>query len=128
MESCLNKRGETPMDNIAKSLEEQLQKDLEEIEQQDLGSDARKAKQAQMIDLYRLKIEEDKLALEKEQKQWERTSKTIFDTLGIVVPNSIALYSVLKVMKFEETGFVKTFSARRILGWVKPGNIMKLFK
>lgn len=128
MESCLNKKGETPMDNIAKSLEEQLQKDLEEIEQQDLGSDARKAKQAQMIDLYRLKIEEDKLALEKEQKQWERTSKTIFDTLGIVVPNSIALYSVLKVMKFEETGFVKTFSARRILGWVKPGNVMKLFK
>ena len=116
------------MDNITKSLEEQLQKDLEEIEQQDLGSDARKAKQAQMIDLYRLKIEEDKLALEKEQKQWERTSKTIFDTLGIVVPNSIALYSVLKVMKFEETGFVKTFSARRILGWVKPGNVMKLFK
>lgn len=116
------------MDDIAKNLEEQLQRDLDEISKQELGSDERKVKQTQMADLYRLKIEEEKLEHEKEQQLWDRKFKMIFEGLGIAIPNGIALYSVLKVMKFEETGFVKSFSARRILGWVKPGKILKMFK
>lgn len=116
------------MDDIAKSLDEQIQNDLQKIATQELGGEKRKAQQSQLAEMYRLRLEEKKVEHEHEAQKLDRGLKAIFETLGIVIPNGIALYSVLAVMKFEETGFVKTFSARRILGWVKPGKILKMFK
>lgn len=116
------------MDNIAKKLDEQIEKDLDELAKKKLGGDERKDVQEQIAELYSLRLEEKKLEHDRDAQVWGRKTKMILDGLGLAIPNGIALYSILKVMKFEETGFVKTFSARRILGWVKPTKFLKMFK
>jgi len=116
------------MDNIAKKLDEQIEKDLDELAKKKLGGDERKDMQEQIAELYSLRLEEKELEHDRDAQVWGRKTKMVLDGLGLVIPNGIALYSILKVMKFEETGFVKTFSARRILGWVKPTKFLKMFK
>lgn len=122
-----NTKGET-MGNIAKKLDEQIETDLEELSQMTLGSETREKMQDQFVELYNLRLNEQRQEREHEAQVWGRKLKLALDALGLMVPNGIALYSVIKVMKFEETGFVKTFSGRRVLGWIKPIKLLKLFK
>lgn len=116
------------MDNITEKLNELVDEDLDELKKMTLGSETRKEMQRQFVELYELRLEERKAEEERKVQSIDQKAKFIFDALGLVIPNGIALYSVIKVMKFEETGFVKTFSGRRILGWIKPLNLIKKLK
>lgn len=116
------------MDSIAEKLDKMVDEDLTELSQMTLGSETRKEMQKQFIEMYELRLEDKKAEQERKVQSIDQKIKIIFNALGLAIPNGIALYSVIKVMEFEEKGFVKSFSGRRVLGWIKPLNLLKMLK
>lgn len=116
------------MDNIQKTLDDQIEADLQSLSKTKLGGDDRKAATDQVARLYQLRLDEKKLEHEHEVQTFGRAIKLVLEGAGIIVPNGVALYSVWKSMKIEAEGVIKTDTARRALSWIRPVKFMKLFK
>lgn len=114
------------MDNITEALNKQIKEDFDDIARTAVDSEQRERSTANLVQLYRLRLEEQKLQQEREQQVWANRIKTAIDIAGLIVPNGIALYSVMKVMRFETEGVLKTSTSRRVIGWIRP--VTKMFK
>lgn len=130
------------MDNISKTLDSQIETDLQVLSKTTLGDDKREEMIDQIDDLYRLRLQEKELDISKEKLELEqikfmqekinqddsRSFKKILDVAGLAIPNAIVLYSVVKGFKFEATGVFSSGTARRVLGWIRPEKILRAFK
>lgn len=116
------------MDDITETLDDRIRTGLEEISKNKIGSEQCERAINQVVDLYRLRLEEQKIESEREDKKYARKFKLGLQTAGIIVPNAIALGTVLMGFNFEKTGVLKSRTMQKVLGWVKPGNLIRLFK
>ena len=122
------KRNEICMDDITETLDDRIRTVLEEISKNKIGSEQCERAINQVVDLYRLRLEEQKIESEREDKNYARKFKLGLQTAGLIVPNAIALGTVLMGFNFEKTGVLKSRTMQKVLGWVKPGNLVRLFK
>lgn len=108
-------------------LVEELERSIESLQAH--GSDTEEyARTADnIVKLYKLKLEEDKMALDKENKavEWSEKIKDRLTRVGIgaaeiVVPAILYWILMNRGFKFEETGTVTSSFFRNLIGKVKP--------
>lgn len=116
------------MDDITETLNDRIRKGLEEVEKTKIGTEERKCAVNNVVDLYRLRLEEEKIDSERDDKLYARKYKLGLQTASVAVPNAIALGTVLLGFHFEKTGVLKSRTMQKVLGWVKPSNLVKLFR
>lgn len=116
------------MDDISEALDQQISNDLAKMAEHDPGSEERKKIQNQVSELYKLRIEERKHEADIESQNWARGVKLALEAAGLVVPNGVLVWSVVKCLKFESEGIVKAGVTRRVLNMIKPGRLLKLIR
>lgn len=116
------------MDDIIENLNDRIREGLIEITYCEPDSEDRRKAISNVVDLYRLRLEEKKIDLDKEDKLYARKFKLGLQTAGLVVPNAIVLISVLMGYNFEKTGVLKSRTMQKALGWVKPTNLVRMLK
>ena len=116
------------MDDITETLNDRIRKGLEEVDRTKIGTEERKSAVNNVVDLYRLRLEEEKILSDREDRLYARKFKLGLQAASVAVPNAIALGTVLLGFHFEKTGVLKSRTMQKVLGWVKPSNLVKLFK
>ena len=116
------------MDDITETLNDRIRKGLEEVDRTKIGTEERKSAVNNVVDLYRLRLEEEKILSDREDRFYARKFKLGLQTASVAVPNAIVLGTVLLGFHFEKTGVLKSRTMQKVLGWVKPSNLVKLFK
>ena len=116
------------MDEIKKSLDEQISKDLEVIAKQKPGDESRKEAIDQLRELHRMRIEEEELERESKARDEDREIQTKLNVAGLVVPNTILLGSLITGFIIETNGVISGKTFERILRFIKPGRLIKFLK
>lgn len=116
------------MDEIKVSLDKQISEDLEVIAKQKPGDESRKEAINQLVDLHRMRIEEQKLEQERAAREEDRKIQTKLDIAGLAVPNTILLGSLVAGFFIETNGVISGKTFERILRFIKPEKLMKFFR
>lgn len=116
------------MDEIEKALDERILKDLDALNENKFKPDERKEAIDQLAKMYRLRLDEKQIESEKESRNWGRKFKMGLEVAGIVIPNSVVVWSVLRSFKEDAKGIIPSNVTRRTIGWIKPQKLLKIFK
>lgn len=115
------------MDRIKKSLDEVIAKDIQDMTILDSGSDERSTALKELTELYKLRIEENRVEMERKEKESQEKSH-MFDrwvNVGLQVgltALSLIAYNVWyrRGLKFEETGTVTSSMTRNLMSKMLP--------
>lgn len=122
------------MKNIEKLLQEELESEIRNLEDLEMGSEDYTKSVDGLVKLMDRAIELEKFEADKakeessfdlkvEQLEHEKKDSKIRNYLtaaGIVVPSAITIWGVLKSFKFEETGTVTTAIGRGFINKLLP--------
>ncbi len=122
------------MDEIYAKLNDGIGKHLDELAKFDVGSSEMSKAIDDVAVLYKLRIEEEKIELERERVAAEKSEKdkhTIFDKKKLIIDTAIAgaelilpltVYGVLSYIGFarEFDGVVSSDTLKRVLNSIKP--------
>lgn len=116
------------MDDIREKLDKEIEARLDKLSTMD-NKVEREEEISQIVDLYKLRLDDKKLDNEKDVQTFGRKFKLALETAGLVVPNGILIFSIAKGFLFEKEGvFVRSDTLRRLLGSVKPSRFVKMFR
>lgn len=116
------------MDEITKALDERILKDLKAIDESKFKPEDRKEAIEQLSKMYRLRLDEKQIDNENESRNWGRKFKMGLEVAGIVIPNGVVVWSVLRSFKEDAKGIIPSSVTRRTIGWIKPQKLLKIFK
>lgn len=116
------------MDDISRTLDQQISNDLAVLADCDPGSEKRKEVQDRLAELYELRTNERKNEAEIESQNWARGIKLALEAAGLVVPNAIVVWGLTTCLKFEKEGVVRSGMTRQVLGMLKPAKLLKLIR
>lgn len=116
------------MDDVQKALDKELMERFKEVNTYAPEYPERKAMTEDLVKLYQLRIEEKKVDQQIESTRFARKFKLGLETASVVIPSATVIYSVVKGFEFEKTGSIVSSTMRRVLGYVKPDKIARIFR
>lgn len=115
------------MDKIRKSLDEAIAKDIQDITVLNTGSEERTATVKELTELYKLRIEEDRVEMERKEKEAQEESHALDRWINVGLQVGLTALSLLaynawyrRGLKFEETGTVTSSMTRNLMSRMLP--------
>jgi len=115
------------MDANNKTLEDVIQSELNELEYLEAGGEEKSSAVKDLTELYKLKIEEEKLKqeeknslIQKQENFKDRIVKICVAGAELVIPLTVYGILAIKGFKFEETGTFTSQTFKGLLGLFKP--------
>lgn len=116
------------MDQTNELLTRQLTEEIAKLSTMEDGSEEKTATINGISQMYKLKIEEERMKsefkaqdLEREENRLDRIITHVLDGAKLVLPLGVYLIYLRKGFKFEETGTFTSQTFRNLIGKIKPG-------